>query len=239
VSARFRDQSRAEVALLVRPQLLGISRRSEFTAHQRGALKLENGLRFWGVYKLLLGLLAGTESLLGMLHGVNGPVVNIWGPLTVAAAVLLAIEGVGRLFSRANRWVLVVLAALIPMCISMLSGEWPPDSWVFAVAIGFIAWVFQELEHATGRTEIGAMACSIALATSLANTTFMLFRLYWDAPQFWGLGQIFRFMLPIALPWTLVLVLLIHTTGEVIWGTERNVNRGPQGNAQGGPYRAA
>jgi len=93
--------------------------------------------------------------------------------------------------------------------------------------------------HATGRTEIGALACCIALATSLANTTFMLFRLYWDAPQFWGLGQIFRFMLPIALPWTLVLVLLIHTTREVIWGAERNVNRGTEGNAQRGPYPAA
>ena len=43
----------------------------------------------------------------------------------------------------------------------------------------------------------------------------MLFRMYWNEPQFWPLGQIFRFMSPIALPWTLVLILFVHAVCEV------------------------
>lgn len=163
----------------------------------------------------MVGVLATAESLLGMLRSVNAPETSIWGAVTVAAAILLAIDGLGELFEAGNRWVFVVLAAVVPIGISVFSGDWPPRLWMFAVAIGFVEWVFQELKETTGRSEIGALVCCAALAVSLGNTTFMLFRMYWNEPQFWPLGAIFRFMLPIALPWTLILILLAHSAREL------------------------
>jgi hypothetical protein len=173
-------------------------------------------LRFWGVYKLLVGVLAATESLLGMLRSFNGAERGVWGPLTVAAAVLLAIDGLGQLFTIANRWLLVALAAIVPLTISIMSGEWPVKVWMFAAAVAFAEWMFQELKRAAGRTEVAALLCGVALAISLGNTTLMLFRVYWDEPQFWPLGQIFKFMFPIALPWTLILVLIVHAARETM-----------------------
>jgi len=179
-------------------------------------------LKFWGGYKFLVGVLAAAESLLGMLRSVNAPETTIWGTLTLAASVLLAIDGLTELFPHVRPWIVVALAAVIPIAISILSGDWPPNLWMFAVAIGFVEWVFLELKRTTGRTEIGVLACCTLLAISLANTTFMLFRMYWNEPEFWPLGQIFRFMLPIALPWTLILILLWHSAREV-------AARGPDG----------
>jgi len=181
-------------------------------------------LRFWGVYKLLLGVLAGVESLLGILRSGNGPAMNPWGPVTVAAAVLLAINGLAELFPHLHRWLLVLLAAIVPLGISVSSGDWPLKAWVFAAATGFLEWMFLRLEGATGRGELGSLLCAVTLAFSLANTTVMLFRLYWNAPEFWPLDQIFRFMLPIALPWTLILILLGHAIREVAMRTEVDVN---------------
>jgi hypothetical protein len=176
----------------------------------------EGVLKFWGVYKLMVGVLAAAESLLGILRSLNPPEMSIWGPLTIAASVLLAIDGFRDLFANVNRWFFVAFGALVPVAISMLSDDWPARLWVFAVAVGFLEWVFLELRTTTGRTEIGSLACCALLACSLANTTFMIFRQYWDAPQFWPLGQIFRFMLPIALPWTLIMILLLHSARELI-----------------------
>ena len=172
-------------------------------------------MKFWGVYKLMVGVLAAAESLLGMLHSVNAPEMSIWGALTLAAAILLAIDGVGQQFGPKHPWLLVVLAAIVPIGISAFSGEWPAKLWMFAIALGFVEWMFLELKQATGRTEIGALVCCAALTVSLGNTTFKVFQLYWNAPQFWPLEQIFRFMLPIALPWTLILILLMHSAREL------------------------
>ena len=173
-------------------------------------------MKFWGVYKLLVGVLAAAESLLGILRRANPPDISIWGPLTIAASVLLAIDGLTDLFAHVNRWLFVALGTMIPIAISTLSDDWPARLWIFAVAVGFLEWVFVELRRTTERAEIGSLACCAALACSLANTTFMIFRQYWDAPQFWPLGQIFRFMLPIALPWTLIVILLAHSAHELI-----------------------
>jgi hypothetical protein len=177
---------------------------------------LENVLKFWGMYKLLVGVLAATESLLGMLRGFNGAGRGVWGPLTVAAAVLLAIDGLGQLFPKVNRWLLVALAAIVPLALSIMSEEWRVKVWIFAASLAFVQWMFQELKRTAGRTEIGALLCGAALAISLGNTTLMVFRVYWDEPQFWPLGQIFRFMFPIALPWTLILVIIVHAARETM-----------------------
>lgn len=173
-------------------------------------------MKFWGVYKLMVGVLAAAESLLGILRSANPPELSIWGPLTIGASVLLAINGLGDVFSKVNRWVFVGLGAVVPFAVSALSDDWPRNLWMFAVVVGFLEWMFQELKKATGRAEIGSLACCAALACSLANTTFMIFRQYWDAPQFWPLSQIFRFMLPITLPWTLIAILLLHSVREML-----------------------
>lgn len=175
-------------------------------------------MKFWGGYKFLVGVLAAAESLLGMLRSVYLPETTVWGALTLAAALLLAIDGLTQIFPNVHRWIFVALTTLCPLLISVLSGDAPPKLWMFAVAVGFAQWVFLELKRATGLTDIGSMACCLALAASLANTTFMLFRMYWNEPQFWPLGQIFRFMLPVALPWTLVLILLVHSLRELKTG---------------------
>ena len=175
----------------------------------------EDALKFWGVFKLMVGLLATAESLMGMLRSVNAPETSIWGALTFAAAVLLAIDGIEELSAAGNRWVFVALASLVPIGISVFSGDWPARLWMFAIAIGFVEWVFLELKQTTARSEIGLLVCCVTLAMSLGNTTVMLFRMYWNEPQFWPLGAIFRFMLPIALPWTLILILLMHSAREL------------------------
>jgi len=183
-------------------------------------------LRFWGVYKLMVGVLATAESLTGMLRSVNAPETSMWGAVTIAAAVLLAIDGIEELLAAGNRWVFVALAAVVPIGISFVSGDWPPRLWMFAVAVGFVEWMFLELKQTTGRSEIGALACCVALAMSLGNTTVMLFRMYWNEPQFWPLGAIFRFMLPIALPWTLILILLAHSMRELTAKTPERAEGG-------------
>jgi hypothetical protein len=196
-------------------------------------------LKFWGMYKLLVGVLAASESLLGMLRSFNGVERGVWGPLTIAAAVLLAIDGLGHLFAKVNRWLLVALAAFVPLAISMMSGEWPVKVWIFAAAVAFVEWMFQELKRTVGRTEVAALLCGVVLALSLGNTTWMLFRQYWDEPQFWPLRQIFRFMFPIALPWTLIVVLVVHAVREVIRGLKGEVNPGAEGHSQAEPDSAA
>ena len=199
-------------------------------------------MKFWGVYKLLVGLLAAAESLLGMLRSFNGGGRGIWGPLTIAAAVLLAIDGLAELFSRAgrwDRWLLVALAGIVALSISIVSGEWPGKIWIFGAAVAFVQWMFQELKRTAGRQEMGALLCGVALAISLGNTTLMLFRVYWDEPQFWPLGQIFRFMFPIALPWTLIVVLVVHAGREVIWGYKSEMTSATEGQSQVDPHSAA
>jgi len=193
-------------------------------------------LRFWGVYKLVVGILACIESLLGILRSGTGPAMNPWGPVTVGAAVLLAIEGIAEMFPRLHRWLLVSLAVVVPLGISISSGEWPLKDWMFAAATGFVEWMFQRLKTVTGRREIGSLACVMALALSLANTTFLLFRVYWSAPEFWPLGQIFRFMLPIALPWTLILILMGHAAREAVIASEADAE--PEVRPELGPRSA-
>lgn len=172
-------------------------------------------MKFWGVYKVIVGVLAAAESLAGMLRSVNSPETSIWGALTLAAALLLAIEGLTDLFARVHAWIFVAVTAVVPVALSFLTGDWPPKLLIFAVALGFAEWVFLSLKRAAARANIGALACCAVLTVSLANTTVMVFRTYWDEPQFWPLGQIFKFMTPIALPWTLVLILLMHSAREL------------------------
>ena len=199
----------------------------------------ENFLKFWGAYKLLVGMVAASESFLGMMRTINGSQESMWGPVTLAAALLLAVEGLRQLFPRIHEVATVVFAGVVPFGVASVFGEWRARLWVFAAVVAFLEWTFQRLERATGREEIGALACGVALAVSLANTTFMLFRLYWDEPQFWPLGQIFRFMLPIALPWTLILILVVHAGREVISGLKREGNTRPEVPSQAGPHSAA
>lgn len=182
----------------------------------------------------MVGILAAAESLLGMLRNANGPEASAWGMVTVAAAVLLAVDGLGQFAAAIPRGLLVALAAVVPVGISLGSEESLPGIWMFALAMGFLEWMFLELRVKTGRTEIGGLVCGMALAVSLANTTLMLFRMYWNEPQFWPLGQIFRFMLPIALPWTLVVILLVHSGREVAGGLRTEASAGAEGTAKVG-----
>lgn len=168
-------------------------------------------LTFWGVYKLMVGILAAAESVVGIARSANPPGLNGWGLLTIAASVLLAIDGLKEILPNVNRRFYLAIAAVTPMAIYNLSGTRSGRLWMFAIALGFIEWVSQKLEETSGQAEMESLACCITLACSLANTTFMIFLQYWDEPQFWPLSQIFRFMLPIALPWTLVLILLVHS----------------------------
>lgn len=172
-------------------------------------------MKFWSVYKFLVGMLASAESLFGMIQTVNGARETLWGPAAVAASILLTIEGLGQLFPRVHRYLLIAVAAGVPVAICGVFHDWQAPVWIFAGILAFLEWMFQSIATATARQDIGALAFSVVLVAALANTTLELFRFYWDEPSFWPLGEIFKFMFPIALPWTLVVILLVHAAREV------------------------
>ena len=170
----------------------------------------------WGTFKVFVGVLAASSSLFGMVQSVNRSPGSWWGPITLASAVLLAIEGVFQLLTGAHSNFLIVLAAMVPIGVFSLSGDWPPRIWVLAAMMAFLEWTIRRLSHATGRSEIGTLVFSTVLGAALANTTVELFRYYWDAPSFWTLHQIFGFMFPIVLPWVLIVILIVHSGRDVL-----------------------
>jgi hypothetical protein len=181
-------------------------------------------VKFWGVYKLLVGMLATGESLFGMIQTVNGGRETLWGPAALAASILLTIEGLGQLFPKLHGYLLITLAAVIPISFPGVFPGWQAPVWIFAVVLAFLEWMFQSIANATAQQDIGALAFSVVLMAALANTTFELFWFYWNEPSFWPLGQIFKFMSPIALPWTLVVILLVQAVrGVVAAGVEESV----------------
>ncbi len=173
-------------------------------------------MRIWGPFKLCAGMLAVVSSLFGMMHGVNGIPTNWWGPLTLVSATLLTLEGVFELLSRNYANLMVFLAAMVPVGICAIFQEWSPRVWIFALLLAFLEWTNRRLSRMTEQNEIGTFLFSIVLAASLANTTWQLFRFYWDAPSFWTLTQIAGFMFPIVLPWCLILTLVAHSGSEVL-----------------------
>jgi hypothetical protein len=170
---------------------------------------------FWGVLKVFAGLLAVASSLFGMIQVVPGSPENWWGPVTLSAGALLALEGSSQLFSGLSSHVLIATAAIIPIGIAAMFQDWRPRVWVFAATLAFVEWSIRRLSSASGRSEIGTFVFTGVLSAALAKTSVELFQYYWNAPSFWSLSQIFGFMFPIALPWILVLVLLAHSGREV------------------------
>jgi len=167
-------------------------------------------LRIWGTFKLSVGVLAAVSSLFGMMQSVNGISRNWWGPVTLASAALLALEGMFELLSGAYTNLLIVVAAMIPIVIYSVFQEWSPRVWVFALLLAFLEWTIRRLSKMTGQSEIGTLVFSLVLVAALANTTGELFRFYWNAPSFWTLRQIAGFMFPIVLPWSLIVILITH-----------------------------
>jgi len=171
-------------------------------------------LRIWGTFKVFVGVLAVVSSLFGMMQGVKG-IQNWWGPVTLASAALLALEGLSELCSGAYTTFLIVLAALVPIGICGVFEDWSPRVWIFALLLAFLEWTIRRLAKMTGQSEMGTLVLSAVLAAALANTTGELFRFYWNAPSFWTLRQIARFMFPIVLPWILIVILIAHSGREV------------------------
>ena len=173
-------------------------------------------LKFWGLFELVVGVLFAVESSLGMMQTINVAKEGWWGPVTLGAAVLLAIAGLAQLLPKIHPAVFVVVAAVIPIGISIPAGELSAKMGIFAVLLAFFAWTMQSLSRVPGRTDVGTLFCGLVLSIALLNTTVALFRFYWNDPSFWPLHKIFQFMSPIALPWTLVLILLIHSARECL-----------------------
>lgn len=173
-------------------------------------------MRIWGTFKFSVGVLAVASSLFGMKQDPYGIPENWWGPVTLASAALLALEGVFDFFGDASSNLLIVLAGVVPLGIAGFFQEWSPKVWVFAVMLAFLEWTIRRLSRATGRSEVGTLVFSVVLGAALANTTGELFRFYWDAPSVWTLTQIARFMFPIVLPWILILILIAHSGREVL-----------------------
>ena len=173
-------------------------------------------MKFWGLFELVVGVLFAVESSLGMMQTINVAKEGWWGPVTLGAAVLLAIAGLAQLLPKIHPAVFVVVAAVIPIGISIPAGELSAKMGIFAVLLAFFAWTMQSLSRVPGRTDVGTLFCGLVLSIALLNTTVALFRFYWNDPSFWPLHKIFQFMSPIALPWTLVLILLIHSARECL-----------------------
>jgi hypothetical protein len=166
------------------------------------------------VFELVVGVLFAVESSLGLMQIINVMKEGWWGPVTLGAAILLAIAGLAQLLPKVHSAVFVVMAALVPIGISLAASQFSMKTVVFAVLLSFFAWTMQRLSHTTGRSEVGAFLCGIVITIALLNTTVALFRFYWNDPSFWPLHKIFHFMSPIALPWTLVLILVVHSGRE-------------------------
>lgn len=141
---------------------------------------------------------------------------NWWGPATLASAALLALEGLFEFLGEAYAYLLIVLAAVVPIGICSVFQDWSPRVWVFSLMLAFLEWTIRRLSKMTGQNEIGTLVFSILLGAALANTTGELFRFYWNAPSFWTLSQIARFMFPIVLPWILISILIAHSGREVL-----------------------
>ena len=120
-------------------------------------------MKFWGVYKLLVGLLGTGESLFGMIQSVNGSRETLWGPAALTASILLTIEGLGQLFPGVHRYVLIGLTAIVPVAIFGVYPDWQTPVWIFAVILAFLEWMFQRIARSTARHDIGALAFSVVL----------------------------------------------------------------------------
>jgi hypothetical protein len=189
-------------------------------------------LRIWGTFKLFVGVLAAVSALFGIMQGLNRVPESLWGPVTLASAALLALEGVFELFSQTRPNVLIALAAMVPIGIAGLFHDWSPRVWILALMLAFLEWTIRRLSKATGQNEIGTLVFSVILGAALANTTGELIRFYWNAPSVWTLGQIAGFMFPIVLPWILVVILITHSGREVLKSRAEMPGANP---GQGGP----
>ncbi|HEY1579480.1 MAG TPA: hypothetical protein VGF82_20620 [Terracidiphilus sp.] len=173
-------------------------------------------MKFWGLFELVVGVFFALESTVGMMQIVNVAKEGWWGPVTLGAAILLAIGGLAQLLPKIHAAVFVALAAVVPLGISILASELSPTTAIFVVSLAFFAWTMQKQSRAAGRSEVGMLVCGIVLAIALGNTTVNLFRFYWNDPSFWPLHKILQFMCPIGLPWTLVLLQIIHSGRECL-----------------------
>ena len=70
----------------------GCRRAAVHRNHPTG-VKPEGVLKFWGVYKLTVGVLAAAESLSGMLRSTDLPATSVWGAITLAASTGTVVVG--------------------------------------------------------------------------------------------------------------------------------------------------
>lgn len=171
-------------------------------------------MKFWGIFELVVGVLFAVESSLGMMKIINMAKEGWWGPVTLGAAILLAIGGLAQLLPKLRAAVFVSLAAASSFGISFLAGELSSTTVIFVVLLAFFAWTMQRMSRTGMRNEAAMLVCAIILVIALGNTTVDLFQFYWNDPSFWPLRKILQFMSPIALPWTLVLILVVHSGRE-------------------------
>jgi hypothetical protein len=181
-------------------------------------------MRVWGSAYIVVGVLAGYESLIDMMQAVNGAMEGWWPPITLAAAILLCTDGVRLCFPRIRGVWLIAIAGSIPLAICSLLGEWPLRCWVFSAALVLLQGLFLKTGSVVKRDGICAFACLLVLTAALANSTVHLalhyWKGWWDATFQWTLAEIVGFLAPLLIPWSILLVLFAHSV-RVFFGGQR------------------
>jgi len=187
-------------------------------------------MKAWGSAYVVVAALSGYESLFAMADSVNGATGRWWPPVTLAAAILLFIDGLKLLLPRLPSVWLTAFAGAVPLAICSLFGEWPIRVWVFSAALMLIEGVLLKARSTTKREGIAALAGLLVLNIALADSTLRVARYYWqgwwDATSRWTLFQIIVFVLPVLIPWSILLLLLAHSARVVFGGLRQTADAG-------------
>jgi hypothetical protein len=129
---------------------------------------------FTGILYIVTASVVGYAALYMMMETVNGSPFSWWGPIILAASILLFVDGVYALIPRLTSVWLAIIAAGLPLAICGLFGTWPLRCWVFAGILGFVEWAFLSLGVTIKRNAISAFSASVVLVVSWAVASVSL-----------------------------------------------------------------
>jgi hypothetical protein len=145
-------------------------------AHRSGKgqlMRLPTGIQY-----VVTAVLTGRAAFYLMMQTVNGGPWSWWGPVILAASILLLVDGIYSLVPRLAVMWLVVIAASVPIAICAPFGTLPLRCWVFAAIMALVEWAFLKVGAAIKRKGIAAFLASVVLVVSWVATSVSLVNYY-------------------------------------------------------------
>jgi hypothetical protein len=154
----------------------------------------------------ITALLTGFAAFNMMMQTVNGAPSSWWGPIMLAAAILLMVAGIHAVVPQLSVRSLSVVAAGIPFAICTAFGTWPPRCWIFAAIVGASAFVILKIDASMNHGDTAAFSVTALLALSwlVVSVSTMRGYLYSTAANI-GLG-----LLVLLFYWALILTALVR-----------------------------